>query len=102
MAKISKIEPLVEKALRESKNCRKDDFLLYLTVISNFLDTGISIKTALVNHNILGLPSFETITRCRRKLQERDITLKDENMAVIREREQEDYKEYALADKVWY
>lgn len=103
MSRMSNLEPLVLNALVNDDRCKKDDFILYLSVIEQMgIDTSITINSVLKNHNLFKLPSFESVSRCRRKLQERDISLKDENTALIRERERQDYEDYALADKVWY
>lgn len=100
--KIAMLEVYVEKALREDKEARKDDFILYLDVIENFVDTGMSLKSALKHHDTLGLPPFESVSRCRRKVQERDNSLKDTATATMREAQRKEFKDYALADKQWY
>lgn len=101
MRKINKLEPLVKEALKNDE-CKRDDFLLYLTIIGNIVNVNISIKSALENHKILGLPSFESVTRCRRKLQERDNSLKIESVARKREAYQKEFIDYAMEDKVIY
>ena len=70
---IEKTEKYVENALRNRPHTREDDNLLYVDVIRQ-------INPALVNVNFLmtfesarkkKLPAYETISRCRRKLQEK-------------------------------
>lgn len=100
--KIQKLEPMVLKALTENPKTRGDNFILYIEVLENFIDTNTSLAFAFLNHKQLGLPSLESITRCRRKLQERDPSLKDEFVSEMREEQEEEYKDYALADKQWY
>jgi len=95
MAKIKLIEPLVEEALITNKACRGDNFILYLYVLEKFIDLDLSIKDVFLNHNLLGIPSLESITRARRKLQEKHPELKDVQAALIREQEEQQYKEYA-------
>lgn len=100
--KIENLEIYVLKALQEKKETRGDDFLLYLEVCSNFVDTSISLKSLFINHKDLKLPPMESVSRCRRKLQERDNTLKDNYIANIREAQQQEYIDYAMCDKVMY
>ena len=101
MAKLSVIEPLVEEALITNKTCRGDNFILYLEVLKKYIDLNLSIKEVFSNHAILGIPSLESITRARRKLQERNPDLKSE-ASKEREKEANAYVDYALGDKQWY
>ena len=101
MAKLSVIEPLVEEALINNKACRGDNFILYLEVLKKYINLDLSIKEVFTNHAILGIPSLESITRARRKLQERNPDLKSE-ASIEREKEANAYIDYALGDKQWY
>lgn len=100
--KITMIEPMVEKALRENKETRKDDFVLYYEVAKQIVNPDITLKGALLNHKKLGLPPFESVSRCRRKLQERDNSLKDTETATYREAQEQEFIDYAMCDKVVY
>lgn len=101
--RVSQLEPIVERCLVSDERCRKDDFILYLSVIEQYgLDTTMSIHSVLNNHSLLKLPSFESVSRCRRKIQERDVSLKDSATARMREEARQDYSDYAVSDKVWY
>lgn len=95
MAKVKIIEPLVEEALLKNKASRGDNFILYLEVLKKYIDLNLSIKDVFENHLILGIPSLESITRARRKLQEKHPELKDDDVAAVREMEEEDYKNYS-------
>ena len=95
MARINVIEPLVEEALINNKSCRGDNFILYLEVLKKFIDTDLSLKDVFLHHRELGIPALETITRCRRKLQEKNPELRDEAVAKVREQEQENYIDYS-------
>jgi hypothetical protein len=95
MAKVKVIEPLVEEALINNKASRGDNFILYLEVLKKFIDLNLSIKDVFLNHDLLGIPSLESITRARRKLQEKHPELKDEVVAAIREKEEQDYIDYS-------
>lgn len=101
--RVNQLENTVLNCLVNDDRCKKDDFILYLSVIEAYgLDTTMSIHSALKNHSLLKLPSFESVSRCRRKLQERDVSLKDDDTAKMRERERQEYEDYAMSDKVWY
>lgn len=104
MARILEVEPLVEKALREHPETRDDNFALYNEVLSHYIDIdSLAIGYVFAHHNDLGIPSLETITRCRRKAQERDHSLASKRrVRELREVEEEEHREYALADKAWY
>ena len=95
MAKISIIEPLVEKAIRESVVAREDNYILYIMVLENYIDVDkISFKDVCLHHVELGIPSLESVTRCRRKLQEKYPELVGKNRK-IRENEEEIFREYS-------
>jgi hypothetical protein len=100
--KVNQLEPLVDKALRSCEEARKDDFVLYYEVAKELMTPGITFKSALLNHKRLGLPPFESVSRCRRKLQERDNSLKDKDTALKRESNQQEFIDYAMCDKVIY
>lgn len=102
MARINKIEPLVEEALISNKSSRGDNFILYLEVLKKYIDTDLSLKDVFLHHRELGIPSLETITRCRRKLQEKNPELRDEAADQIRRKEEAEHYEYAIEDKLWY
>ena len=96
MARIQKVQPLVYAALVDKPETRKDDFLLILEVLKNFVTSEMNLETVLKHHVELGIPSFASIIRIRRKLQEQHPELVDPAAAAVREKEQEEFKEYAL------
>lgn len=96
MAKISKVEPLVYKALIENPSTRADDFLLLLEVYKNFITGELTFETVVKHHIELGLPSYVTIPRIRRRLQKRYPELESENATKIRAEEEKEYKAYAI------
>ena len=100
MARINIIEPLVEEALLTNKSCRGDNFILYLEVLKKYIDTNLSLKDVFLHHKELGIPALETITRCRRKLQEKNPELRANEE--IRAKEEQDFRDYAMEDKLWY
>ena len=71
MARLKELEPIVKSTLEEFPETRNDDFLLY-TVVAVSLNEDInyhSFTYAMRKHKELGIPPFESVTRCRRKLQ---------------------------------
>lgn len=96
MARIQKVQPIVLKALEDNPETRVDDYILVLEVYKHFTDVDISLKALLENHIALGLPSFASILRTRRKLQRKYPDLVDTTAAAMREGEREEYRNYAL------
>ena len=71
MARLKELEPTVKSVLEEFPETRNDDFLLY-TVVAVSLNEDVnyySFTRAMQLHKKLGIPPFESVTRCRRKLQ---------------------------------
>lgn len=78
MKNMRKLEGVVKSTLEISKESREDDFLLVCMVYGE-LNGAVKYKNfeyVMKNHKILGLPSFESITRARRKLQSKYSYLK--------------------------
>lgn len=96
MARIKKVEPLVYAALTDNPATRTDDFILVLEVFKNFLPNGASFEKALEYHAQLGLPSFASVIRIRRKLQSKYPELVRVETAEMRTAAETDYKAYAL------
>ena len=94
--KLRDLEPRVLRVLVDIPETRKDDFLLIKYVLDDVVSTEISFGSIMLNHKELGIPSFESITRCRRKLQEKNPELVDIPTLAIREEKFEEYKQYAL------
>lgn len=71
MGKLKVIENKVKEIMENNPETREDDFLLVLEVYRTYVDTRYTtIEYLLRNHKNLGIPSMESITRCRRRLQE--------------------------------
>lgn len=95
MAKAKNIEPLVKEALINNPKARGDNFILYAEVLRNFASIDrLTFAEVCTHHVTLGIPSLETITRCRRKLQENNPDLRDEEAARIRDLEEADILDY--------
>ena len=96
MAKINTIHNKVLKILETNPDTRGDDYVLILEVLKEYIDPNMSITTLLLHHAELGIPSIETITRARRKLQEKYPHLVDVGAKSIRKEEEKEFREYAL------
>lgn len=96
MARINKVQPLVYNALVDNPEARTDDFILILEVLKNFVTPEMRLETVLEHHIELGLPSFASILRSRRKLQRKYPELVNETAAEIRAQEEKEYRDYAL------
>ena len=96
MARIKKVEPLVYKALVDKPSTRTDDFILVLEVFKEFVPNGAMFEKVLEYHNQLGLPSFASIIRIRRKLQRKHPELVNDQTAEMRTKAETDYKAYAV------
>ena len=96
MARIQKVQPLVYNALVDNPETRTDDFILVLEVLKNFVTPEMRLETVLEHHIELGIPSFASILRSRRKLQKKHPELVNETAAEIRAQEETEYRDYAL------
>lgn len=96
MARIQKVQPLVFKALVDHPETRTDDFILVLAVLKNFVTAEMRLETVLEHHTELGIPSFASIIRIRRKLQKKHPELVNEATAEMRLAAEQDYRDYAL------
>lgn len=86
----------MEEILRKDKLAREDDCYLILQVIGKLYPNEIGKKFATVMFNAKNKGiSFESITRCRRKLQEKKPELRDEEIAKMRNRKQKEYIKYS-------
>ena len=104
---IIKLYDLVKKLLQEKEELRGDDDLLYLAVVQKVhphWDNG-RINTDIKNAPIgefftmrksAKLPTFESVTRCRRKVQEERPDLKPcEKIQEAREEQEEKFYNFS-------
>jgi hypothetical protein len=86
----------LEEILKNDELSRKDDCYLILQVVTKLYpyEIGKKFETVMFNAKSKGI-SFESITRCRRKLQEKNPELKDEETVKIRNAKQKDYIKYS-------
>ncbi len=73
MDSLKTIEGKVRAVLQKNEDARNDDMVLYLALCNFYLkDAGtMPLAQIMTKHRELGLPSFESVGRTRRKLQER-------------------------------
>ena len=95
MAKINDVEARVYVALKNHPKTRADNFYLYLSVLKHYVDITMPMEVIFRDHKKLGIPALETITRCRRKLQEKYPELRDEAACNIRANEEQEYRDYS-------
>lgn len=98
MSKVNIIENIVKGVLERHPITRDDDFIL-VAFVYNAISEGrtncISFNSTMANHRNMGLPSMESITRARRKLQNEYEELRaTESMRRIRRKEEQDFREY--------
>lgn len=108
MSRISKWERLVHCILAVNKEARGNDRYLYLQVLRSegFDPANLSLENYLINgHEFqykggkiqrIPLPNYDTITRVRRKLQERHPELRaPQRTQAIRSDAEGEFREYA-------
>jgi len=79
MSKMKSVEPLVREYLEHNPALRDDDNRLLATIWYTVLKSRIDTMSGfdVLKMVALGeLPHFESVGRCRRKLQEHDVTLR--------------------------
>jgi hypothetical protein len=96
MAKINTTHNTVLRIMETNPETRSDDWLLILEVWKEYIGTDISVESLFTNHIELGVPNFETIRRCRQKIQADNPHLVDENARIIRKKEEKEFRAYAL------
>lgn len=68
MAKVSVIETRVKEVLENSPATRENDNLLYVTYLEEYHYVDFN-KQTFIDYERYGLPSFKSIERSRRKIQ---------------------------------
>ena len=98
MSKFSTMEKLVLQVLEESPAARQDDYVLMWLVCQKTKPELCEKPFAdvLYNHRFLGLPNWETVTRCRRKIQAQRPDLVIKRTAKKRREQEQEYRDYAL------
>ena len=96
IARLRNLEKVVEGILRKSELAREDDCYLILEVIRELypFEVGKTFAQVMFNAKSKGI-SFESITRARRQVQKKYPELKNNEVAEIRDKEQDEYIEFA-------
>lgn len=68
--KFMKLKEFVKPILEQSEPTRNSDDVLYFQVCTKLLGDNLSLKHVLLNRKDLRIPSYESVGRARRKLQE--------------------------------
>ena len=78
MTKLKELEPVVKEILKEKPATRGDDDLLYVYVLDQMHInlSSYSVTSFLLNYRKLGVPTIESVGRCRRKIQTKNEELK--------------------------
>ena len=86
---------LVKKIMTEHPVTRDDDFKLYAWICYSVVPECMkyTYQHALWNHKEIGLPSYESVTRARRKVQEQVPELRGKSYAKRHEK-QEEYRDF--------
>ena len=100
--KFKKLETVVMPILKDNPPTRSDDFLLYCEVLKQTVPNvlQLSTETFLCSHKSLGVPSYESVSRVRRKIQANNPELVSDRAKQKREQEEQDYIKYAI-DENW-
>lgn len=98
MANLQTLESVVLSILEQSIAARKDDYVLMWLVCEKLKPEIVEKPFAdvLYNHKAWGLPNWESVTRCRRKIQAKRPDLTDKETARNRHDEEKDYRAYAV------
>lgn len=91
-----KVEEIVYQILKSNPKTRDDDFELVAEYYYRLCPDILNMKFSYVflGHKEFGLPSFESITRARRKIQARHIALASEKTIQKRNQLENEYRNY--------
>ena len=101
MKNLKTIENKVRTILKKNEDARNDDMVLYLALCNLCLeDAGVMpLAEIMTQHKSLGLPSFESVSRTRRRLQEKHPELAGSRpVQKLRARGEKAYRRYAKSD----
>lgn len=96
--KIENLERIVRQALERNKSARDDDHMLYIEV-AYIIDpalVNVNFKMNFLNAKEVGLPPFESVSRARRKIQEKYPELRaTAKVQEARKNKQLEFEEYS-------
>lgn len=94
MAKVSVIETRVKEILENSPATRENDNLLYVTYLEEYHYVDFN-KQTFIDYERYGLPSFKSIERARRKIQNEEGKYKaSESIEEERKKAEQNYRNY--------
>ena len=102
MEKLKDLEKRVRKILKNNPSTRGDDDLLYSYILDDLkVDTSkFNVQGFLLSYRKMGIPTIETVGRCRRKIQSKDETLKPTPDIVLNRKKLEtSFYNYSLGRK---
>lgn len=96
VARLKNLEKIVKELLEKDELAREDDCYLILEVVRTMFpfEVGKTFANVMTGAKSKGI-SFESITRARRKVQNKYPELKNKEVAEIRDYEQEEYIQYS-------
>lgn len=95
--KIRQLEKFVKEVLIEVPESRDDDYILIAEVCNRIQPAvgHLQFNVCMLGHKEMGLPSFESITRCRRKLQaEYEELHSSKYLQKLRKEQEEEIRKY--------
>lgn len=102
MGKLKDLEKRVKSILKNNPASRGDDDLLYLDVLDEMkIDIqSFTAESFILNYRKLGIPTIETVGRCRRRIQAKDESLKPTPDVSLKRRKLENsFYNYSLGYK---
>lgn len=100
--RISGVKKIVKKVMSENENARNSDDVLYYLVCKEIVPPIWNMPFSVVQQkrSSMGLPAYESVSRCRRKLQkqykELQATEKVENGRMLNEIEMKNFATNAI------
>ena len=99
--KLIKQEDIIKPILEQHPETRGDDFLLYAEVIREYRPelAELSVIDFFVAHKDLYCPSYESVTRVRRRLQAKHPELCSDKVKERRAKQEAEYKTYSILEE---
>ena len=100
---LKQLKDFVIETLKQGETFRENDDLLYLTICVKLFPnrgsiTNMTVADFFTNRKKYGLPTFESVSRCRRKAQEENPALRPRE-AIQKGREIQQDRFYNFATK---
>lgn len=94
--KQKQVEKTVKEILTAYQTTRNDDHCLYIQYVYNTVEfTKVPFNILFGNYKLFGLPSFESVGRARRRVQQKYPELRgDKGTQTARETLEQEYHDY--------